>query len=81
MLWTASHSGNGVNRARAERGGSASLSNDDDEFERWCAEVAWLRMERDVVKRSVVGWVTLTCAVLGVSVVWFSTWLGRALVA
>ena len=50
--------GNWVNWARAERDGSASLSKDDyDELKRLRAEVAELRMERDVLKRSVVGWV------------------------
>lgn len=50
--------GNWVNRARAERDGSASLSKDDyDELKRLRAEVAELRMERNVLKRSVVGWV------------------------
>lgn len=50
--------GNWVNRARAERDGSSSLSKDDyDELKRLRAEVAELRMERDVLKRSVVLWV------------------------
>ena len=53
--------GLGVNEgtwATAERDGSASLSKDDyDELKRLRAEVAELRMERDVLKRSVVGWV------------------------
>ena len=50
--------GNWVNRARAERDGSSSLSTGDyDELKRLRAEVAELRMERDVLKRSVVLWV------------------------
>lgn len=50
--------GNWVNRARAERDGSSSLSKDDyDELKRLRAEVAELRMERDVLKQSVVLWV------------------------
>ena len=50
--------GNWVNRARADREGSSSLSKDDyDELKRLRAEVAELRMERDVLKRSVVAWV------------------------
>ena len=50
--------GNWVNRSRAERDGSSSLSKDDyDELKRLRAEVAELRMERDVLKRSVVLWV------------------------
>ena len=50
--------GNWVNRARAERDDSSSLSkNDSDELKRLRAENAELRMERDVLKRSVVLWV------------------------
>ena len=50
--------GNWVNRARATRDGSASLSTGDyDELKRLRAENAELRMERDVLKRSVVLWV------------------------
>ena len=50
--------GNWVNRARAERDGRGELSKDDyEELKRLRAEVAELRMERDVLKRSVVLWV------------------------
>ena len=50
--------GNWVNRARAEREGRGELSKDDyEELKRLRAEVAELRMERDVLKRSVVLWV------------------------
>jgi transposase len=50
--------GNWVNQARAARDGSDALSKDDvAELRRLRAEVAELRMERDVLKRSVVLWV------------------------
>lgn len=50
--------GNWVNRARAERQGTQGLSRDDvEELKRLRAENAELRMERDVLKRSVVLWV------------------------
>ena len=50
--------GNWVQRARAAREGHGELSEDDyEELKRLRAEVAELRMERDVLKRSVVLWV------------------------
>ncbi len=50
--------GNWVQRARAAREGHGELSKDDvEELKRLRAEVAELRMERDVLKRSVAGWV------------------------
>jgi len=50
--------GNWVQRACAEREGTQGLSKDDiEELRRLRAEVAELRMERDVLKRSVVLWV------------------------
>lgn len=50
--------GNWVARARAARDGTDGLSKDDlAELRRLRAEVAELRMERDVLKRSVVLWV------------------------
>jgi len=50
--------GNWVARAREARGGSSSLSKADyEELQRLRAENAELRMERDVLKRSVVLWV------------------------
>ena len=50
--------GNWVQRARAAREGHGELSRDDyDELKRLRAENAELRMERDVLKRSVVLWV------------------------
>lgn len=50
--------GNWVQRARAEREGRGELSKDDyEELKRLRAENAELRMERDVLKRSVVLWV------------------------
>ena len=50
--------GNWVNRARAERDGHGEVTKDDmEELKRLRAEVAELRMERDVLKRSVVLWV------------------------
>jgi transposase len=50
--------GNWVNQARAARDGSDGLSKDDlEELRRLRGEVAELRMERDVLKRSVVLWV------------------------
>lgn len=49
--------GNWVQRARAAREGHGELSKDDyEELKRLRAEVAELRMERDVLKRSVVLW-------------------------
>ena len=50
--------GNWVVRDRAGREGADGLSHDDlVELKRLRAEVAELRMERDVFKRSVVMWV------------------------
>ena len=50
--------GNWVQRARAEREGRGELSvGDAEELKRLRAENAELRMERDVLKRSVVLWV------------------------
>jgi transposase len=50
--------GNWVNQARAEADGVKGLSKDDrEELKRLRAENAELRMERDVLKRSVVLWV------------------------
>jgi len=50
--------GNWVAKDRAEREGTQGLSTSDrDELKRLRAEVAELRMERDVLKRSVVLWV------------------------
>ena len=50
--------GNWVAQARATREGHGELAKDDyEELKRLRAEVAELRMERDVLKRSVVLWV------------------------
>jgi transposase len=50
--------GNWVQRSRESRDGSSSLSKADyEELKRLRAENAELRMERDVLKRSVVLWV------------------------
>lgn len=50
--------GNWVAKARAEKDGTDGLSTGDiDELKRLRAENAELRMERDVLKRSVVLWV------------------------
>ena len=50
--------GDWVQRARAAREGHGELSKDDyEELKRLRAEDAELRMERDVLKRSVVLWV------------------------
>ena len=50
--------GNWVARAREARDGSSSLSKADyEELKRLRGENAELRMERDVLKRSVVLWV------------------------
>ncbi len=50
--------GNWVQRAREAREGLGELSKDDvEELKRLRAEIAELRMERDVLKRSVVLWV------------------------
>ncbi|MGN6330501.1 MAG: transposase [Motilibacteraceae bacterium] len=50
--------GNWVQRSREARQGRGELSRDEvEELKRLRAEVAELRMERDVLKRSVVLWV------------------------
>ena len=50
--------GNWVNLAREAAEGTRGLSKDDrEELKRLRGEVAELRMERDVLKRSVVLWV------------------------
>lgn len=50
--------GNWVTRARESREGRGELTRDDiNELKRLRSEVAELRMERDVLKRSVVLWV------------------------
>ena len=50
--------GNWVNKAREARQGTEGLSKGDvEELKRLRAENAELRMERDVLKRSVVLWV------------------------
>ncbi len=50
--------GNWVNLARADRDGTRGLTKDDvEELKRLRSENAELRMERDVLKRSVVLWV------------------------
>jgi transposase len=50
--------GNWVQRAREAREGRGEMSRDDvEELKRLRAENAQLRMERDVLKRSVVLWV------------------------
>jgi len=50
--------GNWVARAREAREGRGELTRDDlEELKRLRREVAELRMERDVLKRSVVLWV------------------------
>ena len=50
--------GNWVNQSRAAAEGTRGLSKDDvEELKRLRAENAELRMERDVLKRSVVLWV------------------------
>ncbi|MDF3282224.1 MULTISPECIES: hypothetical protein [unclassified Gordonia (in: high G+C Gram-positive bacteria)] len=52
------HPDNWVNRARAEPDGQDEGSSDSAaELKRLRAEVAELRMERDVLQRSVVRWV------------------------
>lgn len=51
--------GNWVARARQAREGTEGLSTGDiEELKRLRAENAELRMERDVLKGSVLGWVT-----------------------
>jgi transposase len=51
--------GNWVARARQARKGTEGLSTGDiEELRRLRAENAELRMERDVLKGSVLGWVT-----------------------
>lgn len=51
--------GNWDQRARAAREGNGELSKDDlEELKRLWAEVAELRMEREVLKRSMVLWVS-----------------------
>jgi transposase len=50
--------GNWVNRAREDAEGTRGLSKDDrEELKRLRAEVAELRMEGEVLKRSVLLWV------------------------
>ncbi len=50
--------GNWVARSREARDGRGELTRDDlEELKRLRSEVAELRMERDVLKRSVVLWV------------------------
>lgn len=50
--------GKWVNRARGAGEGPGELASDDyEELRRLRAEVAELRMERDVLKRSLVLWV------------------------
>ena len=57
--------GNWVARDRGEREGAQGLSTDDDvaELKRLRSENAQLRMERDVLKRSVALWVAGLCRV------------------
>ena len=60
MTWGSTRAplGNWVARAREAREGTEGLSRGDiEELKRLRAENAELRMERDVLKRSVVGWV------------------------
>jgi transposase len=49
--------GNWVSRAREAREGGELTRDDMEELKRLRSEVAELRMERDVLKRSVVLWV------------------------